>query len=187
MKSTFYLLPSIFCLLLGAGCSSEKLTHGIPNLAQVEPGLYRGGQPTAEGWAWLKSQGVKWDIKLNTWDEAPEWKTFEEGTNLLSNIWCDSEPIPLSEQLFGVNGYTIDSALQTMIDHPGEGIYVHCQHGQDRTGLLVATYRVRVEHWPKEKAEAEMLAHGFHKSLFGLWHYWQTQVPNEYSPTGDGK
>ena len=171
------LLDVAICVLvvLVSGCATAPMTNGIPNLAQVEPGVWRGGQPTAAGWAWLRSQGVKWDVKLNTWDECPEWADFQTSTNFLNDIWLDDEPIPLSEQLFRVNGYTVDSAVQTLIDHP-TGVFVHCEHGQDRTGLIIGTYRVNVEHWKKADAYKEMLVNGFHPALFGLQRYWDKEV-----------
>ena len=52
--------------LLGLGsCASVQMAHGIPNFAQVGPGVWRGGQPNAAGWAYLKSLGVRRDVKLN--------------------------------------------------------------------------------------------------------------------------
>ncbi len=159
-------------VLLLAGCAAPPLTHGIPNLAVVEPGVYRGGQPTAAGWDWLRLQGVTMDVKLNTWAEAPEPKTF----NAPAPIWIDFEPITLEEQMFGVNEYTIESAVQTIVDWRSRGVFVHCEHGQDRTGLVIAAYRLS-EGWSKAAAEKEMLAHGFHKELPGLWRFWKHTKP----------
>ncbi len=50
-------------------------------------------------------------------------------------------------------------------------IYVHCRHGQDRTGLVIGPQRVLVEGWAPADAYAEMLAHGFHPYFEGLKHY----------------
>ena len=171
------LLDVAICVLvvLVSGCATAPMTNGIPNLAQVEPGVWRGGQPNEEGWAWLTAQGVTWDIKLNTWDEAQE--------SVLTNVWkfwdglsVDDEPITWAEQLFEANGYAIDNAVQRLTAHPSGGVFVHCQHGQDRTGLIIGVYRVRIEHWKKAAAYREMLSHGFHPALFGLQRYWDKEV-----------
>lgn len=167
-------LLTILALAFLTGCASPRLTHGIPNFAIVEPGMYRGGQPTAEGWAWLKAQGVTYEVKLNTWTEASDIPAFNH------NIFIqDDGIIDLWHQTFAKpNAYAVASAVQSLRNYSGTtGIFVHCQHGQDRTGLIVACYRVQVEHWPKADAEKEMLAHGFHKSLHGLWEYWKEEVP----------
>ncbi len=57
------------------------------------------------------------------------------------------------------------------------GTYVHCEHGQDRTGLIIGAYRVKVEHWTKEQAYQEMLRFGFHPLLRGLCWSWEEDVP----------
>jgi hypothetical protein len=178
----------LLSLLLLAGCASAPLIHGIPNYAVVEHGVTRGGQPTPEGWEYIRTNGVKCVVKLNTWSECPETFVFSDGTqttkpwkprykNSHFAMWVDSEPITLEEQLFGVNGYTVDSAVQTIMNYQSGGVFVHCEHGQDRTGLVIACWRVRACHWSKADSEKEMLAHGFHKSLLGLWNYWQDFKP----------
>jgi protein tyrosine/serine phosphatase len=50
---------------------------------------------------------------------------------------------------------------------------VHCQHGADRSGYLVAMYRVIVEGWDRQTAIDEMTAHGmgFHDIYQGLIDY----------------
>lgn len=175
----------LLCGLLLTGCVAMPLTNGIPNFAVVDTtnNVYRGGQPTAEGWKWLAQHGVKWDVKLNTFDEAMEPYVILNGTNLVVTtqpwlypdtalIWVDDEGISFATQLFGYNDYEIDCAVQSIVDRP-KNLYIHCEHGQDRTGLITAIYRVEVQGWSKADAEKEMLAHGFHKELRGLWKYWQ--------------
>jgi protein tyrosine/serine phosphatase len=40
-------------------------------------------------------------------------------------------------------------------------VLVHCQHGSDRTGTMVAIYRIVVEGWTKAEATDEMINGGF--------------------------
>ena len=40
-------------------------------------------------------------------------------------------------------------------------VLVHCQHGSDRTGTMVAIYRVVVDGWTKAEATNEMINGGF--------------------------
>lgn len=166
-------LLACLCALL-TGCATAKLTHGIPNFAVVEPGVYRGGQPTPEGWAWLQSQGFVYVVKLNTWKEGADPTVYGAHGMVVQ----DDGIIDLWHQtLAKPDSYKVDSAVQSIVNHAGKCIvYVHCEHGQDRTGLIVAIYRVLFEHWSKADAEAEMLQHGFHKSLHGLWDYWEDDV-----------
>jgi hypothetical protein len=91
-------------------------------------------------------------------------------------------PISKEEQLISKPPFaTVSNAV--MIMKLG-GVYVHCgsdsrtrseldarlntQGGQDRTGLICGVYRVWANGWPRDKAYAEMKAHGFHSTLHGL-------------------
>lgn len=83
------------------------------------------------------------------------------------------DPISIAEQMLGVSSSKIVGA----VSHIQPGTYVHCSHGQDRTGLVIAVYRVTHDHWTKAQAEKEMLSNGFHKSLHGLWDFWEDWKP----------
>ncbi len=81
------------------------------------------------------------------------------------------------------------TTIQQTLDEPKEetvydaalsitgGTFVHCQHGEDRTGLIIGVYQVRVRHWTKSVAYQQMLDNGFHPSLPGLYRFWQDCVP----------
>ena len=89
-------LAFIALVCLGCSCSTvNTVSHGIPNLAQVEPGIWRGGQPTAEGWKWLASQGVVLDIKLNPDDEGSDAAAVQCGMMVMP------APITTTEQTVG--------------------------------------------------------------------------------------
>lgn len=160
---------AILMAALAAGCASTKMTHGIPNFAVVKPGVYRGGQPkTKADWQYLKSLGVYNVIKLNLESEGSDEEAWNEGMVVYYvpvNIWqqLGFEKMPPNFSL----------GWQSNIG----GTFIHCEHGEDRTGEFIAIQRVKFEGWSKADAEAEMLAHGFHKSLHGLWEYWEDEVP----------
>lgn len=154
-----------YCSLIPLLCSCAHTTieHGVPNVAWVEPGLMRGGQPGAEGWAWLRSLGITNIIKLNTGKPDAVAKD-------MTVLWL---PMTVVDQNIG-------KPLACYVDFAAEsikpGTFVHCDHGQDRTGLVVGAYRVRVEHWSKDQAWAEMKQHGFHPMLRGLMWSWEEDV-----------
>lgn len=152
-------------LLLCAGCASAPLTHGIPNLAEVAPGLLRCGQPTPAGFRWLVRNGYTNDVKLNVGTEP------EAAAAGMHVVYL---PITACQQLEGGPSMpTVSKAVAWML-RPGTA--VHCAHGQDRTGLICGVYRVWVCHWTKRKAYAEMKAHNFHPLLKGLWDFWEDKV-----------
>ena len=70
-------------------------------------------------------------------------------------------PVPIEEiKRFWQNGDGHRPALQN--------VYVHCEHGQNRTGLAIYCYQ-RQQGMSKQKAVDDMLSHGFHKIMHGLW------------------
>ena len=156
--------------VLFVGCVSSptppSATSPIPNFDQVAPGIYRGSQPrTTADWQYLASIGVSNIIKLNEQDESSDRGAVALGMVLRYH------PIDTIEQLVtGPNPTEIQSALREIVP----GTYIHCEHGQDRTGLLVGLYRVRSCNWPPDQAWQEMLAHDYHQALSGLTHFWRT-------------
>ncbi len=152
---------------------SLACAEDIPNFAQVAPGLFRGGQPTAQGFTNLLAYGVSNIVVLNCSKDRPA---------LAMGMRVNRFPIGLARQtILEPKSRALSGAVWAITP----GTYVHCQHGQDRTGLVIACYRVSRDHWDKARAEQEMLAHHFHKSLFGLWRAWKEygcQKPTGFIP-----
>lgn len=128
-------------------------------------GIWRGGQPqTDEDWMVLVAKGVQNVIKLNEEHEGSDLGALAAGLSLYK------VPIGLLDQL--VLPLEAAKRIEEAIWFPWDKTFVHCTHGQDRTGLCVAMWRYKVCGWSKEKAEEEMLANGFHQALLGLWLAW---------------
>ncbi len=51
--------------------------------------------------------------------------------------------------------------LQLVRDPNNQPVLLHCKHGADRTGMMVAIYRVVEQGWSKQAAIAEMTQGGF--------------------------
>ena len=150
-----------------SGCASPPLTHGIPNFAAVDYGIWRGGQPTPAGWLYLQSLGVTNVVKLNTAEEGSDADAVQLGMSV------QNFPITVQEQIFGEPpSLKILRAEQAIGPHT----FIHCEHGQDRTGLVSACWRL--DHGAtKAAAEREMLQLGFHKTEAGLWRFWEERSP----------
>jgi tyrosine-protein phosphatase SIW14 len=170
LKRTMLNTARLLLIALGlCGCATHQTSHGIPNLAQVGPGVWRGGQPNSEGWQYLKSLGVKRDLKLNPIREASDVLAISNGMEIIYL------PLNLEQMTIGKpDPRQLNAAIAAI---KPDGTYVHCEHGEDRTGLIVGAYRVKVEHWTKADAYREMLAHGFHPILRGLCWSWEEDVP----------
>jgi tyrosine-protein phosphatase SIW14 len=163
MKTIFIILILLVIFFIGCSTVPSFVSHGISNLRVVDETqkIYRGGQPDINGFKYLKSIGITNILKLNL--EANE---DIDAKNLGLNVVY--VPIDMDDQLFSMPKEKFDKAVNAITP----GTYIHCEHGQDRTGLVVGGYRKK-SGWTKENAEKEMLADGFHKELFGLWRFWE--------------
>ena len=134
----------------------------VPNLYRVEDGLYRAAQPTAKGFQELAALGVKCVLNVSgPGDDA----YVEKGSLKLFHV-------PMSA--LGLRDDRVVEALKIMADPHNRPLLIHCQQGADRTGAMVALYRVVVQGWTAEKAVEEMTKGGYHHS--GLWKALETYV-----------
>ena len=123
---------------------------GIPNFGQVTPTLYRGGQPSVEGFRELAHTGV--NIVVDTGrSERDESLVKNLGMVYISLPWyC---PFPKDE--------VFARFITLMRDNPGKKIFVHCRLGDDRTGMMIASYRMTQEGWTAKEAMQEMHEFGY--------------------------
>jgi protein tyrosine phosphatase (PTP) superfamily phosphohydrolase (DUF442 family) len=123
---------------------------GLPNLHKVSDDLYRGAQPTAEGMKQLVKMGIKTVINLRSkHSDRSEMK----GT-------------ALSYEHINVTSWNLEDEdvirfLQIVTDPNRTPVFVHCQHGADRTGTMCAVYRIIIQGWSKDEAIEEMTKGGF--------------------------
>lgn len=143
---------------------------GVPNFSEVAPGVYRGGQPTSAGWAFLKTKGIKTVVKLDLPSEGSDEEAAKLGMKVID---ASGPPSDLGDVLGAPKPERIRLAVETLEDEKLQPIFIHCLHGQDRTGLIVGLYRVLHDHRTKKAAYAEMRKHGFHRSLHGLREVWE--------------
>ena len=132
--------------------------EGLPNLYKVTETLYRSAQPTAEGLRNAESLGIKTVLNLRDFHSDD---SLAEGTKLtLVRVKIDTWDMSEADIL---------AALQVILQAK-DPILVHCQHGADRTGTVMAAYRMAVQGWPREAAITEMTegGYGFHSTWGNL-------------------
>jgi len=130
---------------------AEKLDRpGLPNLHKVDDGLYRGAQPEPEGIRELEKLGIKTIINL---------RTFHSDEEILGESPLDAISIPVAT--WNLTEEQIVQFLQIAADPKRRPVFVHCQHGADRTGTMCAAYRIVVQNWTKPQAIEEMTDGGF--------------------------
>jgi protein tyrosine phosphatase (PTP) superfamily phosphohydrolase (DUF442 family) len=124
--------------------------------------LYRGAQPDAEGFRQLEKLGVETVVNLRLLHPDSE---LVAGTRLLV--------VPIPAEAWEVDGDEVVEFLKVTTDPARVPVFVHCQHGADRTGTMVAAYRIVVQGWDKEEAIREMTEGGFnfHRLFINLPRY----------------
>ena len=140
---------------------AQPVAHaGLPNFHKVSDSLYRGAQPTREGFHQLAVMGVRTVINARQDDTDGDWVSAE-GMNY--------QRLPMSA--WDPNDRDVIRFLQIATDSKAAPVFVHCHRGADRTGFLCAMYRVGVQGWTKDDAIAEMTQGGM-----GYHDIYQSQV-----------
>lgn len=133
---------------------------GLPNLYKLSDGLYRGAQPDAQGIKELERLGVKTIIGL---------RSAHSDKAILGDAKIAYEAIPM--QAWNMREDDVVRFLQLATDKNRQPVFVHCQYGSDRTGVMCAAYRVAVDGWTKQQAIDEMT-----QGSFGFHPWWQNLV-----------
>ncbi|HEX7413040.1 MAG TPA: dual specificity protein phosphatase family protein [Bacteroidia bacterium] len=129
---------------------AEKIKiSGFHNLYKVDESMYRSEQPTAKGMVSLDSMGIKTLINLR---QAHNDKIETQKTSLfLVQIPMNAWTISYSD---------IVASLKAMLQAKTP-VLVHCKHGSDRTGCMIAAYRIIKCNWTREEAIKEFREGGF--------------------------
>jgi tyrosine-protein phosphatase SIW14 len=129
------------------------IKQGIGNFGEVTPTLYRGAQPNAVGYQELAKMGVNIvvDLRLTGKDEESH-EVRKLGMQFVSIPWHCYFP---KDKVFA-------RFLMLLRENRGKKIFVHCRYGDDRTGMMIAAYRMAVEGWTPKEAREEMQQFGFH-------------------------
>ena len=145
--------PAGWALLLTlfshAAYAQFSARDGLPDLRKVNERLYRGGQPTAAGLRNLAQLGVKTVIDLQVTGES---RIREK--ELVESLGMGYFSLPMGRGL-GVDAEQIHATLKLLENSDHGPVYVHCRRGHDRTGAVIACFRIAHEGWSNEKAIQE--------------------------------
>ena len=156
-RSSLLRLPAAIgaLLLLSTFASAQDATDqaGLPRFHQVSERLLRGGQPRAGGIRRLAELGI--DTVVNLRGASASTRSDEAEARALGLNYFNV-PLP-------VWGRPDESRVRRVVEiiaAPESGlVFVHCKDGVDRTGTIVALYRIIHEGWKTNDAleEAEHL------------------------------
>ncbi len=167
MNRRFLHLGALLLLAVGAGLASAGPAPAlrparwaapvagveVRNLYRVEPDLYRSAQPDPAGFRALSTLGVKTVLDLcgGEGDGADARGTSLRLLQVPMTAWWMTDD-------------RVRRALRIVADPKNRPLLVHCHQGADRTGAILALYRVAAQGWTKEDALREMNEGGYHHS-----------------------
>jgi protein tyrosine phosphatase (PTP) superfamily phosphohydrolase (DUF442 family) len=136
----------------------------VGNWYRVSERLYRSAQPSPAGFGEIEARGIKSVLNLRARHDDAVAADGRQLTLLTVPMYA-----------FHLNEEKVVRALSFIQTAPGP-ILVHCQHGSDRTGTIVALYRILYQGWSRQAAIAEMTegGFGFHPIFSNLVEYLQT-------------
>jgi len=143
----------------------------IRNFHEVDPHVYRGGQPTTGGFHYLARLGVKTVVDLRQSGE----RSSQEAA-LVDALGMHYVNVPMS----GLTPPTEEQITQilALLENRSTGaVFVHCLRGADRTGTVIAAYRIDYDHWDNARALHEARELGMAFFQLPRQHYIRTFQP----------
>ncbi len=144
-----YKITICTALFLSLFLSPPQAKEPLPNFQQVNSTLYRGAQPPVESLKILADKGIKTIINLRGASAAT--RAEEQQAKVLGLKYFNLQFPPLSKPDFS----QVDQALALINDPANQPVFVHCRHGEDRTGTVIACYRMTHDNWDAEQAITE--------------------------------
>ncbi len=154
----------IFILLVGSFVPAhadnlpEIPEKALPRFHRVNQDLYRGGMPREDGFRFLKKMGIKTVVNF---------RNDNDEKSLVESLGMKHVHIPLTASR-GIADFYIQEFFKVVNNPANYPVFVHCRRGADRTGTMIAFYRIAFEGWDPEQAYREARNIGLHWIYFKL-------------------
>lgn len=152
--------------------SSGSSVPGVGNFEKVNDLVYRGAQPTEEGFQNLAKLGIHTVLDLQ---EAGTARAISEQREVKA-AGMEYISVPMS----GMQKPSNESVAKVLAILEGGNngpVFVHCHRGADRTGGVIACYRIEHDHWTNQKALSEARSMGMSWYQLAIQHYVQNYTP----------
>lgn len=107
---------------------------GVGNFQVVDDRLWRGAAPSARGYRWLASQGVRTVIDLRAEED------IDVDEELLAGLGLELVALPMRDGQ--APGPALVAQFRDAVGDSTGLVFVHCGAGVGRTGTMVASYLV---------------------------------------------
>src|SRR6516164_7533696 len=148
----------VSAVLLAASASAQTKSNPeakihIKNFGRTNENYYRGAQPESRDYPDLAGLGVKTVIDLTRGGRADEQALVERAGMKFYRI-----PLTTSER---PSEAAVSQFLKLVNDPANQPVFVHCQGGRHRTGVMTAVYRMTKDGWSADRAYEEMKQYHF--------------------------
>ncbi|MGE5300224.1 MAG: fused DSP-PTPase phosphatase/NAD kinase-like protein [Acidobacteriota bacterium] len=142
--------------------------QGPGRVAKVSEGIYRG--PRLDDLNELESLKIHTILNLEEDSEAvqKEGEAAEQLGMAMINIPMSEISRPKPADLL--------KAVKILEDPDSQPVYVHCLHGRDRTGFVIAAYKIIHDDWPLKKAYQEAVDKGHNRWFYDLILGWKESL-----------
>ena len=158
---------AIFLILMSCAHVNTASAQETSRIVKVDEGIYRG--PRLDDLNELES--LKIHTILNLEDNREAIRKESEAAKQLGMVMIN---IPMSG-ISRPKSADLLRAAKIIEDQASYPIYVHCLHGRDRTGFVIATYKMIHHGWTVKKAYQEAVNYG-HNRLFDLILGWKKSL-----------
>jgi len=148
------LLSVLFGLSLASAWADSE-NDNLRNFRKVDDHVYRGAQPTDAGFQELARLGIKTVIDLR---EIGEHSQADE-QRVVTGLGMRYVSIPM-HGLSTPKDDLVAKVQEIFNDSASGPVFVHCKRGADRTGMVVAVYRISHDQWDNKKALSEAKSYG---------------------------
>jgi len=147
-------ITALVTLTTVAVAQSEPRYDDLPNFHRVNERLYRGAQPREGGFRRLAQLGIRTVVNLR---QADDHARADEALALAAGLGYFNVPMqrharPTDEQ--------VERVLAVVNAPENQPVFVYCRRGADRTGLVIAVYRISRDGWTSGMAKAEANRNG---------------------------
>ena len=122
---------------------------GLENLYQLNDSIFRSEQPDSIEFANLKRIGIKSILNIRTQQEDMDISGKQDFNYYFVQMRAEH-----------IRDADIEKSLKIIKDAP-KPILIHCKHGSDRTGTVIAMYRIVFENRTKAEALNELRNGGY--------------------------
>jgi protein tyrosine/serine phosphatase len=174
-------MKSLILISLFLITSYAQAADPVLNFFKVEDGVYRGARPTSDQAInqLANNYGIRNIINLQGGDyftiyrpviaylepgELPSAIEHEKSVSIADGMGYFHAQLSAVNDINSEENKLIDDTLEFMHEKNNQPVFIHCEHGKDRTGLIIALYKVKYNHVNIEVARQEWIAKGHTKS-----------------------